>query len=543
MQKIQTAIQKAKQYRPHSRKEKVFVGAIIALALALGLAVVLRFTNASQVGEAGVSDNNAKFGFAMGNVANKPELINHVKSAGAKKMRTTFAWSTEQPSGPNDPIGKYREMAQRAQSEGISILGVLAFAPNWAQNTECKQRYAGKDLADERQKCEPRSAREFGIWAGKMAAYYKQYGIHQWEIWNEPNITAFWKDKDGQPNPKLYTEVVKNAYNNIKWFDGTATVVIGGLAPIGEYRSDANTTQIDPRAFLQQMYIYGLDNQYDALGFHPYTFAAKNRPDFDEVGTWWTMYKDSAGIKSIRTIMNELGAGSKKIWVTEYGFITAKTVVGGTPRTFSQDDQVWSMRNAVNLWKSYPWAGNFYYFEHEDSRAPTTATISIGTSHGYFGVKQKTNAAATCNGLTPGGSAKKSYCWYKRFLNDPYRGWAPLELSLSSSSRDGVTVGVCKVPSSNSRYTVRSLVGRTSANASHSSMHYQKDGNHLQTDATKIWFNDKLQVHEVKGLLAGDSVKTNVRMKSGELYSFGQVPAGSTSPDYVSVANINSFCD
>jgi polysaccharide biosynthesis protein PslG len=539
MQKLQTAIEKIKQYRPSTRKEKVLLGATFALIASLLLAAVLRVSNGPKVGEAGVSDNNAKFGFAMGNIANKPELVNHVKNAGAKKMRTTFAWSMEQPNGPEDPVGKYKAMAERAQAEGVSILGVLAFAPSWAQNTECKQRYSGED----RQKCEPRSAREFGIWAGKMAAYYKKYGIHQWEIWNEPNITAFWKDKDGHPNPKLYTEVMKNAYSNIKWFDGSATVLIGGLAPIGEYRSDANTTQLDPRAFLQQMYIYGLNNQYDALGFHPYTFAFKNRPDFNEVGTWWAMYKDADGIKSIRTIMNELGAGTKKIWVTEYGSITAKTILGGNPRTFTQDDQLWTMRNAANLWKTYPWAGNFYYFEHEDNKPPTTATISIGAAHSYFGIVQKGTAPITCNGLTPGGRAKKAYCWYKDFLNDPLKGWAPMESDKNASSISGVTAGACKISQGGGLWGVKVLVGRTSANASHSSVHFVRGGREGKTDASTTWFNDSLQVHSINHMNTGDKVKANIRMKDGRLLSFGQVPANTNQSDYIYTSNINSFCD
>jgi len=111
--------------------------------------------------------------------------------------------------------------------------------------------------------------------------------IEAWEIGNEPNLDASfgWA---APPNAADYTRVLCEAYRRIKRADPTAIVVSAGLAPTGRVPFTWNGHRgycapgvgwcpgyyQDEREFLREMLQAGAANCFDALGFHPYGFAA-----------------------------------------------------------------------------------------------------------------------------------------------------------------------------------------------------------------------------------------------------------------------------
>lgn len=134
----------------------------------------------------------------------------------------------------------------------------------------------------------------------KESGYTGDYGVHYWEIFNEPNSPGFgWFD--GRTNsvykgddfllPYVYTLVLSNII--ARESDPNAVLVFGGLSPDGVPATD----------FLKKVYELGAKDCFDVIAFHPYAY--ENR--FAEAR------------KNIEAISSAYGDGSKPIWFDEYG--------------------------------------------------------------------------------------------------------------------------------------------------------------------------------------------------------------------------------
>jgi hypothetical protein len=168
------------------------------------------------------------------------------------------------------------------------------------------------------------------------------------EIWNEPNISAFWVPK---PDPAAYTADLQAAYTAIKQADPSATVISGGLSPA--VNSD---TTYDPRTFLQDMYADGAQGSFDGLGDHPYSYPAL--PDDEESWSGWSqMYQTSP---SLRSIMAANGDSAKKLFITEYGAPTTGS------NSVGEAGQTTALTQALAQAQSFSWLGSFYVYTWAD---------------------------------------------------------------------------------------------------------------------------------------------------------------------------------
>ncbi len=134
--------------------------------------------------------------------------------------------------------------------------------------------------------------------------------IKVWEIWNEPNIPSFWK----HPDVKLYTLMLKAAYQSAKRADPTC-VVLGG---------SANGPGND---WFNGIADQGGWDYCDAISLHPYAMSSspiQQRLDL------------------ILRIINGVDAahGRKPIWITEDGW-------QGKPNPADEAKQ------AVNVFQTY----------------------------------------------------------------------------------------------------------------------------------------------------------------------------------------------
>ncbi len=122
----------------------------------------------------------------------------------------------------------------------------------------------------------------------------KYQPIKAWQVWNEPNITAWWRTG---VNASEYTALLGHAYRGLKAGDPAAEVVLGGISirglPQGEY--------------LEQLYDRGAAQYFDTLAVHPY---AVNVGGVVEL------------LRRTRAIAVAKGDGGVPIRATEYGFAT-----------------------------------------------------------------------------------------------------------------------------------------------------------------------------------------------------------------------------
>jgi hypothetical protein len=88
----------------------------------------------------------------------------------------------------------------------------------------------------------------------KLAEHFADRVTH-WEIWNEPNITAFWKPN--KPNAADYVEMVKITAPVIRRHVADAVIVGGAFAGV-------------PKDYVQTCLEAGLADHVDRISYHPY---------------------------------------------------------------------------------------------------------------------------------------------------------------------------------------------------------------------------------------------------------------------------------
>ncbi|HTP06626.1 MAG TPA: hypothetical protein VMP08_00130 [Anaerolineae bacterium] len=216
--------------------------------------------------------------------------------------------------------------------------------------------------------------------------------IDAYEIGNEVNIDNSDYGWGAPPNAADYKTLLCEAYARIKQADPTAIVVSAGLAPTGRVQGTwnghlgHNGSFQDDREFLKELFTAGGGACLDAVGYHPYGFSADYDADPDVASADPTRNCDQGfcfrGVEKIYEIMQQRGLGDKKVWATEFGWITQ-------PPDACLSDPTWQGRQwqivsdakqASNLVGAYqyadahwPWMGGMFVFNLDFNQNPSLA--------------------------------------------------------------------------------------------------------------------------------------------------------------------------
>jgi polysaccharide biosynthesis protein PslG len=290
--------------------------------------------------------------------AEKDAFFQLAKLGNASSARGDFNWEIiERNQGTYNWVDVDRLVAA-ASKVGIRIIAIATYSPKWASSCPADPDYPH---------CGPADHAQFGAYAAKIADRYRQGGAF-WvanpaltytplaaiEIWNEPNHKMFWHSPSGTE----YAKSVIAAYKAIKQVDPNVTVLAGALASIG---TNTPGEYVSNLTFLSQMYAGGAGGHFDALSNHPYSWGF-GKTDANAMfsptsGSAWSKMADTN--PSLRSIMTANGDGYKKIWVTEFGGPTGLGWI-------SEQVQADMARIALEKWKTYPWAGNFEWYQLRD---------------------------------------------------------------------------------------------------------------------------------------------------------------------------------
>ena len=298
-------------------------------------------------------------GFALGggfqneSDADRGRDLDLVSSAGASWVRMDVNWSMIQAQGPSSyDWAPFDRVASAARSRGFRVLATILYTPGWA-------RPAGGTATTP-----PARLDDYVAFARQAARHYAPLGIHAYEIWNEPNITAFWQPR---PDVAVYTAMLRGASAAIKSVDPHAVIVTGGTSPAPD--SGGN---ISPVSFLRGIYANGGRSAFDAVAHHPYCWPALPG-DAQAWSAWYQMYGTSP---SLRSVMTDNGDAGKQIWATEFGAPT-----NGPAGSFvSEQTQATMVTRAFQLFRSYKWAGPLFWYSGRDLGTATT------TRENFFGV-------------------------------------------------------------------------------------------------------------------------------------------------------------
>jgi hypothetical protein len=292
--------------------------------------------------------------------------LEDMKALGVTWVRYDMDWSNIEAAGPgNYNWGDYDRVVQAVSAHGLRALAILDYTPGWARRSDCTDS----------KMCVPADPGAYARFAAAAAARYAGYGVHAWEIWNEPNNLNFFQPA---ADPAAYTALLKAAYGAIKGVDGGATIVTGGTAP-----ADTGDGYVSPPDFVNGMYAAGARGYFDVVAHHPYSWPYS--PAYHMSGNAWDQ------LSTIHGIMSRYGDGGKKIWITEFGAPTGgpgRLAASGMTTAEGGADHVTEALEAkmasdgVAVMRSYPWVGAFFWYSYQD-----VGTAS-DTVENFFGLRR-----------------------------------------------------------------------------------------------------------------------------------------------------------
>jgi hypothetical protein len=193
----------------------------------------------------GVADDASKYADDGGSW-----FYQQLAGANLTENRWTLAWNPAAPTAITE-LPFLERAAPKAQAAGVHV--VLAL-------------YS----ADARQ----HDPTAFCAWAQQVAETVKQWGIHDFIVWNEPNTLLYWapqKDEAGNDvAAPAYEALLAACYDSIHAGDANATVIGMGLSPRASTQSSN-----EPLAFLRDVgAAYRASGRtapiMDTLALHPY---------------------------------------------------------------------------------------------------------------------------------------------------------------------------------------------------------------------------------------------------------------------------------
>jgi len=357
----------------------VLMSILATMTLALPAALHSAQPRLEPVAETVIASPAKPVGYAA-RVTSEPDpsrYVGLIEAGDATSLRDDVSWASVEPTQGRFAWSGPDEIVTEAAEHHLHALLAIDTTPLWASG--------GSTPDPSVYWLPPRNPADYGVFAAAVAARYAAGGTF-WkehpglpvyllagvELWNEENLKLFWGDET--PSPEAYAAMVTAAYGRIKQVDPSMTVVLGGLAPGGAYDdvtcSGHTGTGHDAAAwngvnYLQALYADGIHGHFDAIAWHPYNFwkgaTAAQMLTYNPCSAWSQMASTPV---SARSLMVAHGDAAKSIWITEAGAPTC--VTGATYTCVSQTEQADLATAETSLWRTYSWAGGFYWYDIRD---------------------------------------------------------------------------------------------------------------------------------------------------------------------------------
>jgi hypothetical protein len=221
-----------------------------------------------------------------------------LRQTGATLARSDALWEATEPTPPVGGTHRYDwsfddSIAASLAAHGLRWLPIIDYSAPWAQSIP------GSDHSP------PSSAADYAAYAAALAGRYGPGGsfwsahpglpqepIDTYEIWNEPDNSAFWTPS---PDAAGYATLYLRARDAITAVQPGARVIVGGLT--------------HPTAFIAAMLAASptLRGHLDGVAVHPYGANP---------------LAVLAGVRAARLALDSLGIGSVPLYITEFGWTT-----------------------------------------------------------------------------------------------------------------------------------------------------------------------------------------------------------------------------
>lgn len=246
---------------------------------------------------------------------NQGSQMDLMVGSGVESVRTVFNWDVMQPyasfaqvppsqrglftnvNGLPLNLGVIDQVVALAAQRRMSVLPVVEYTPPWDNRHPRNASYP------------PTSNTPYARFLNALVSRYGPRGsfwaahpglprvpIRRWQIWNEPNFSAYW---DRQPFERSYVKLLGAAHKAIHRADRGATVIMAGLANYS-WR------------YLRTIYrVRGARRDFDAVAVHPYTATPAGAVKI---------------LRLNRAVMNAHGDRRKPMLATELSWPSARGV-------------------------------------------------------------------------------------------------------------------------------------------------------------------------------------------------------------------------
>jgi Cellulase (glycosyl hydrolase family 5) len=209
--------------------------------------------------------------------------LQEVDRSGAKVLRIAFGWDAMEPEKGKYDWSFWDDYVREAvETHGIRLIPYVCYTPKWAAS----------DQGEDYWHSPPRDPKDFGDFVAQLVRRYRPW-IHSWELWNEPDNTAYWLG-----TPAQLAALVRAGSAAVRREDPDAKVVLGGLAGKLDYLEELlRDEQIAPAV--------------DIVNFHSYFETWHPDP----------MERLAGEITRASQLVTEFGE-REPIWLAEIGYST-----------------------------------------------------------------------------------------------------------------------------------------------------------------------------------------------------------------------------
>ncbi|MGO4957012.1 cellulase family glycosylhydrolase [Luteococcus sp. Sow4_B9] len=258
-----------------------------------------------------------------------------VRDMGCGWVRFDFYWDGLEPERDRFDWSASDRLVNMCRNLGLRVLGLLHTTPVWLRPPGSSHVFA------------PTTDEELARWTNfcRRTAEHFRGRVDAWEVWNEPNLIAFWAPR---PDPTQYARLVIASWPAIREADPDALVVTGG--PGGPTQPG----ELDPLSFLRGVLDAGAAGHFHAIALHPYTNLT-GQPD-GALGQ----------AREVAQLAKERGLGEIPLWGTETGAPTK----GNDGPVMSEAEQAELVRMTFTYWQEeVPGAGPLFWYTLRDSGA------------------------------------------------------------------------------------------------------------------------------------------------------------------------------
>ncbi len=277
--------------------------------------------------------------------ASAAAAIDKAKSDGAVGIRVTvdMAWMCPSTTCSFDPVAP---LVSKANASGMTVFFHVNSMPPWLDS---RGRWYGPTGATGRQ------------WATLFAQLTDRFGtsVDGYEVWNEPNIDAFWNQGE---NAAQYADLLKSVWTEVKATRPDVQIIGGALS-----NNDLGWMRQLTEALAAIGGNAGNRYYYDVIGVHPYTGSAGVGYDPTLAAGSRTVdlargQKDMTlrGVERLRDQVARQEGISRRVFIGEFGYSTKP----GDWYHVAEPQRAQYFEKALSVVAQWPWLEGFTVYSY-----------------------------------------------------------------------------------------------------------------------------------------------------------------------------------